>query len=435
MTKEHSMLSPLRIGIAGLGTVGCGTLIVLQRNAELLAARTGRRLDVVAVSMRDMAKPREGDLAGIRVTPDALSLATAGDIDVVVELIGGAEGIARTLVESALAHGKHVVTANKALIARHGAALAACAEAQQVTLAFEAAVAGGIPILAGLRQGLAANRITQVAGILNGTCNYILTTMQQSRRDFAEVLAEAQALGYAEADPAADIDGHDTAHKLAILASLAFGTSPALDAVACAGIRAVTLADIDAAEGFGYRIKLLGLASFGAQGLRQSVQPCLVPLTAPLAAVHGSFNAVEVEADAAGRVVFEGRGAGAAPTASAVISDLMAIARGEHSSPFGIPHARLATPSIAPSADQTGRYYLRLTLRDAPGALADITRVFAQEQVSVHSITQRTLASDASAQVIVITHATTHAAITHARDAIHALAVNLADPLVLPIKG
>jgi homoserine dehydrogenase len=428
------MTKSLNIGIAGLGTVGAGTLKLLRENAALIAARCGRSIEVVAVSMRDAAKKREVSLDGLRVERDALALSSASDIDVVVELIGGHEGVARQLVETAIANGKHVVTANKALIAHHGKMLAAQAETAKVMLAFEAAVAGGIPIIAALRGGLAANRIAKVAGILNGTCNYILTRMEHDKLDLDVVMQEASKLGYLEADPSLDIDGIDAAHKLSILAALAFGVAPDLAHVHSDGIRTVSLRDIEYAAEFGYRIKLLGIASMEDGKLLQRVHPCLVPLDAPLAAVDGAFNAVEVTGDAVGRVVFEGRGAGAGPTASAVVSDLMAIARGDRYAPFNVSAGALMEAKAAPFSAHRGSYYMRLSMKDQPGVLADFTRVFAAQQISVHSITQRAVLSDHTAQIIVITYDTSEEAVSKAAAAIAALSSSLAAPVVLRIE-
>lgn len=429
------MTPPLRIAIAGLGTVGAGTLSILQQNAAVIAARTGRSISVVAVSIRDPKKQRDAKLDSIRIEADARALARATDVDVVVETIGGSEGIAREVVEAALANKKHVVTANKALIAHHGLNLAKIAEANGVVLAFEAAVAGGIPIIGALRSGLSANKILRVAGILNGTCNYILTVMQNDKRDFAEVLAEAQKLGYAEADPSFDIDGTDTAHKLAILASLAFGTAPDLAAMHCEGIRRISLADIDYAASFGYRIKLLGIATMEDGKLLQRVHPCLVPIASPLGVIEGPFNAVQVEGDAVGRVVFEGRGAGALPTGSAIVADIMAIARGDSYPAFTVSSKNLTHVPQAPLDAHAGCYYLRLSLKDEPGVLAEFTRAFAAERISVHSITQRAVAADSSAQVIVITHETNEAAIVRVSAAIANLPVSVAAPVVLRIEN
>ncbi|MFM9890969.1 MAG: homoserine dehydrogenase, partial [Rickettsiales bacterium] len=386
------------------------------------------------VSMRDVSKAREVNLNGIRMEPDARALAVAPDIDVVVEAIGGHEGIAHEVISAALKNGKHVVTANKALIAHHGLKLAQLAEENNVVLAFEAAVAGGIPILGAMRTGLAANRITRVAGILNGTCNYILTTMQREGRDFAEVLAEAQRLGYAESDPSFDIDGVDTGHKVAILASLAFGTAPDFASVHHEGIRRISLVDIEYAQSFGYRIKLLGIATLEDGKLLQRVHPCLVPLASPLGVIDGPFNAVQVEGDAVGRVVFEGRGAGGGPTGSAIVADLIAIARGDTFPPFTVSCAALAHADAASLDAHRGCYYLRLSLKDEPGVLAEFTRAFAAEEVSVASITQRAIAADASAQVIVLTHETTEAAAMRASARIGKLGVSVAAPVVLRIE-
>lgn len=429
------MSTPLRIAIAGLGTVGAGTLKILQENAAMIAARAGRPVVVTAVSMRDASKKRDAKLDGIRIEADARVLATAGDVDVVLEMIGGHEGIAREVVETALANKKHVITANKALLAHHGLALAALAEKNNVVLAFEAAVAGGIPIIGALRSGLAANNILRIAGILNGTCNYILTTMEREKRDFAKVLADAQALGYAEADPSFDVDGIDTAHKVAILASLAFGTQPNFSAIHIEGIRRVSLADIEYAASFGYRIKLLGIATMEHGKLLQRVNPCLVPIASPLGVIDGPFNAVEVMGDAVGRVVFEGRGAGGGPTGSAVVADIIAIARGDTFPAFTVASEKL-TPATAASLDaHEGCYYLRLSLKDEPGVLAEFTRAFAAEKVSVHSITQRAIAADSSAQIIVITHATNEAAVARAAAAIAKLPISVAAPVMLRIEN
>lgn len=428
-------MSALRIGIAGLGTVGAGTLLLLQKNAAAIAARTGRSISVTAVSMRDPSKRRDADLKGIRVESDARILATAKDVDIVVELIGGDEGIARDVVTTALQNKKHVVTANKALIAKHGSALAKLAEENNVVLAFEAAVAGGIPIIGALRSGLAANTITRIAGILNGTCNYILTTMQKEQRDFAEVLTDAQKLGYAEADPSFDVDGIDTAHKVAILASLAFGTTPDFSAIHVEGIRRISIADIDYAASFGYRIKLLGIATMENGKLLQRVHPCLVPASSPLGVIDGPFNAVQVEGDAVGRVVFEGRGAGGGPTGSAVVADLMAIARGDTFPAFTVTAKNLLQATPAPLEAHQGCYYLRLSLKDEPGVLAEFTRAFAAESISVHSITQRAIAADSSAQVIVITHETNEAAVARAAATIAKLPISVAAPVVLRIES
>src|ERR671938_1330896 len=313
------MAEALRVGIAGLGTVGGGTLRLLRDNADLLEARTGRRVAVTAVSARDRERRRDLDLDGLRWHADPRGLAEDPEVDLVCELIGGSEGAALELTRAALCRGRSVVTANKAMLAHHGAELADLAEESGAVLAFEAAVAGGIPIVEALREGLAANRIERVVGILNGTCNYILTQMRETGRDFAIVLAEAQDLGYAEADPSFDVDGVDAAHKLALLASLAFGGRPRFDAVHVEGIRHVSAEDIAFAGELGFRIKLLGVARTTPQGLEQRLHPCMVPAEAPIARVEGVFNGVLVEGDRVGQVRFEGRGEGAGPAASEVV--------------------------------------------------------------------------------------------------------------------
>lgn len=428
------MSKPLRIGIAGLGTVGAGTVNLLRENAATIEARAGTKLQIVAVSMRDPKKKRPVKLDGIRVVKDALELADAKDIDIIVEVIGGDKGVAKNLIERAIKNGKHVVTANKALIAHHGQKLAEAAEAKGVVLAFEAAVAGGIPIIAALRSGLAANKITRIAGILNGTCNYILTTMTRDKRDFKDVLADAQKLGYAEADPSFDVDGIDAAHKTSILAALAFGTQPNFKDVHIEGIRRITLRDIEYAASFGYTIKLLGISTMEGGKLLQRVHPCLVANGSPLAVIDGSFNAVQVEGNAVGRVVFEGRGAGAGPTASAVVADLIAIARGDRYAPFNVKAKQLKKASAGSLDAHSGCYYLRLSLKDEPGVLAEFTRAFAAQKISVHSITQRAVIADHSAQVIVITHETNEAAVKRAANAIAKLPVSVEPPVVLRIE-
>lgn len=428
------MSKTLRIGIAGLGTVGAGTVQLLRDNASTIEARAGVKLQVVAVSMRNPKKKRTVKLDGIKIVKDAIDLADDKNIDIIVEVIGGDKGVAKDLIERSIKNGKHVVTANKALIAHHGQKLAEAAEANGVVLAFEAAVAGGIPIIAALRSGLAANKLTRIAGILNGTCNYILTTMTRDKRDFKEVLADAQKLGYAEADPSFDVDGIDAAHKTSILAALAFGTQPNFKDVHIEGIRRITLRDIEYAASFGYTVKLLGIATLEGGKLLQRVHPCLVAKDSPLAAVDGSFNAVQVEGNAVGRVVFEGRGAGAGPTASAVVADLIAIARGDRYAPFNVKAKQLKKAAPGSLDAHKGCYYLRLSLKDEPGVLAEFTRAFAAQKISVHSITQRAVIADHSAQVIVITHDTTEAAVKRAANAIAKLPVSVEPPVVLRIE-
>lgn len=408
------MAQPLRIGIAGLGTVGAGVARLIAANGELLARRTGRQLAVAAVSARDRTRDRGLDLGGIRWHDDPRGLAEDPEVDVVCELIGGSEGAAPDLCRAALARGKAVVTANKAMLALHGAELAMLAERSGVPLAFEAAVAGGIPIVKSLREGLAANRVRRVYGILNGTCNYILTTMRETGRDFASVLAEAQALGYAEADPGFDVDGIDAAHKLALLATLAFGGRPRFDAIHIEGIRHVSALDISFAAELGYRIKLLGLARMTPHGLEQRLHPCMVPVPAPIAAVEGVFNGVVVDGDFVGNVVHEGRGAGAGPTASAVLADLVDIARGSRVPTFGVPAAALSDHPIAPMAAHVGSYYIRLLVTDRPGVLADVSAVLRDHDVSIEALIQRGRNPDQPVPIVLTTHEAVEAQMTGA---------------------
>jgi len=425
---------PLKVAVAGLGTVGAGILQLLDRQAELLAQRAGRRIVVSAVSARDRRRDRGFDLSAVRWYEDAAAMAADPAIDVVVELIGGADGVARNVIETALGHGKHVVTANKALMAHHGTRLAAQAEEKDVVLSFEASVAGGIPIIKGLREGLAGNRLQRVYGILNGTSNYILTTMRETAHEFAEVLSEAQKLGYAEADPSFDIDGIDAAHKLAILASVGFGRPVDLDGVYAEGIRHVSRLDIDFAEELGYRIKLLGIARLTEEGLEQRVHPCMVPRATPIAAVEGVYNAVVAEGDFVGRVVMEGRGAGASPTASAVAADLVDIAAGRRVAPFGIPTADLrAIPGI-PIERHHSAYYIRLMVVDQPGVIADVAAALRDEQVSMESMIQRGRAPGEAVPVVMTTHITVEAAMRRALKRIEALDTVLEPPRMIRIE-
>ena len=398
------MTEPLRIALAGLGTVGGGVIRLLDANRELIARRAGRPIEVVAVSARDRSKDRGVDLSRFRWVDDTGALATINGVDVVVELIGGSDGPALTLARHSIDAGRAFVTGNKAMIAHHGLELAEAAEAKGVALKYEAAVAGGIPVIKGLREGAAANELAHVYGILNGTCNYILTTMEAEGRDFAEVLAEAQALGYAEADPSFDIDGVDAAHKLSILASLAFGTRLDFDAVAISGIRHVLAADIAEAAALGFRVRLLGHAEMLGDALFQRVHPHLVPVSHPLAHVSGSLNAVVAEGNFVGRLLFEGRGAGDGPTASAVVADLIDIARGEFGPAFAMPVASLAERPAADAGDRRGRAYLRFTVEDRVGVLAEIAAAMRDSNVSIESLIQRGAQEDGSVLVAIVTH-------------------------------
>ena len=427
------MSAPLRVGVAGLGTVGAGVVRLLRDNADVVAARAGRPIEVVAVAARDRGRDRGIDTAGLAWC-EAGELAARADVDVVAELIGGSDGPARALVEAALAAGKPVVTANKALLAVHGAALAAAAERAGVALAFEAAVAGGIPVIKALREGLAGNRIERVAGILNGTCNYILTTMREQGRDFADVLADAQALGYAEADPSFDVDGIDAAHKLAILAALAFNRPVDFGAVHVEGIRGVSALDIAFASDLGYRIKLLGIARRTADGIETRVHPCMVPQSAPIARVDEVFNAVVAEGDFCGRVMLEGRGAGAGPTASAVVADLIDIARGRAAPVWGAGQAALSHLPTVPMLAHVGCYYLRLMVVDRPGVIADVTAALRDAGVSLESMLQRGRAPGETVAVVLVTHETGEAAMRDALATIGALDSVLEAPAMIRIE-
>ncbi len=427
-------MTMMRVGVAGLGTVGAGVLRLLRDNADLVAARAGRAVEVTAVSARNRAADRGVDLSGVAWHADAVALAHDPDVDVVVELIGGSEGPARALAEAALAAGKPLVTANKALLAVHGAELAAAAEAAGVALGYEAAVAGGIPIIKALREGLAGNRISRVAGILNGTCNYILTVMREEKRDFHDVLADAQALGYAEADPSFDIDGIDAAHKLAILAALAFGRPVDFAAVHVEGIRRVSALDISFAEELGYRIKLLGIARETGAGVEVRVHPAMVPKTALLASVDGVYNAVLAEGDFAGTMFLQGRGAGAGPTASAVVADLIDIARGSNIPVWGAVSDALSASASVPISGHAGAYFLRLMVVDQPGVLADVTAILRDHGVSLESMLQHGRKPDEAVPIVLVTHETTEAAIAGAIARIAELTAVLESPALIRIE-
>ena len=421
------MAEPLRVGIAGLGTVGASVIRLLERQGAALAARSGRAVKVTAVSARDKARDRGVDVSKMVWFDDPVALAKSSVIDLFVELIGGDEGPARASIEAALSAGKSVVTANKALLAKHGMALAKMAEDKRVALAFEASVAGGIPIVKTLREGLAGNAISRVYGILNGTCNYILSRMELEGLSFEECLKDAQRLGYAEADPTFDIGGFDTAHKLAILTSLAFGTAVDAEAVHVEGIQSITLADLKAAEELGYRIKLLGVAQRTDKGIEQRVHPTMVPKSSSIAEVMGVTNAVTIDADAVKELTLVGPGAGGMATASAVVADIADIAKGIRSAPFGLPSSALEKAARIPVQRHEGGYYIRLTVHDRPGAAAAIATRMAERQISLESIMQRkpvpkrgaaASASTEAVPVVLITYATSESTIREALEAV-----------------
>ena len=418
------MAEILRVGIAGVGTVGASVVRLLAQQDEALRARTGRRIVVTAMSARDKAKDRGFDASAIKFFDDPVALAASDDIDLFVELIGGDEGPARVSVETALKAGKGVVTANKALLAKHGLALAALAEDKRAALAYEASVAGGIPIVKTLREGLAGNSIERVYGILNGTCNYILSKMETEEMPFDVCLKEAQRLGYAEADPTFDIGGFDTAHKLAILACLAFGTEIDAEAISVEGIEHVTLADLKAADELGYRIKLLGVAQRTPHGVEQRVHPTMVRKTTSIAQVMGVTNAVTIDADAVHELTLVGPGAGGNATASAVVADIADIARGVRSRPLGLPRAALTKVKRVEMQRHEGGYYIRLAVFDKSGAFAGIATRMAERGISLESIVQRGRAggggdkTGAPVPVVLITYATTEKLVREALDAI-----------------
>lgn len=437
------MAEPLRIALAGLGTVGAGVIRLIEANAPLIARRAGRRIEIVAVSARDRGKDRGVDIARYDWEDDMAAMATRDDVDVVVELVGGSDGPALTLARAAIANRKALVTANKAMVAHHGIGLAREAEAAGLPFKFEAAVAGGIPVIKGLREGAAANAIERVYGILNGTCNYILSTMEDTGADFAEILAEAQAKGYAEADPGFDIDGIDAAHKLAILAAIAFGTELSFDHIATCGIRGILAADIEQADALGYVIRLIGIAEpepgeDGKARLFQRVHPYLVARDHPLAHVDGATNAVVAEGNFSGRLLFQGAGAGDGPTASAVVADIIDIARdlgrgGEIAAPFSIPVAELDPALPAESGDRVGKAYLRFTVADRPGVLAELTAAMRDADVSIESLIQKGEASDGSVLVAMVTHEGREACVTRALELLADSPSLTAPPLVMHI--
>jgi homoserine dehydrogenase len=431
---------PLKVGVAGLGTVGAVLVAQVTRQREQLTARCGRPIEIVAVCARSRTKNRDVDLKKMKWFSDPVALARSSDIDLLVELIGGAGDPAKSAVEAALSAGKSVVTANKALLAKHGVKLAALAEKHNVAFNFEAAVGAAIPIVKTLREGLAGNRIDRIYGILNGTCNYILTKMEQDRLSFSACLKEAQRLGYAEADPAFDIEGHDTAQKLAILASLAFGTKVDQSAIYVEGISSIAPADLSAADELGYRVKLLGVAVKTPQGIEQRVHPTMVRKDSSIAQVMDVTNAVTIDAQGINPLTLVGPGAGGAATASAVLSDIADVARGVRIAPFGRPTANLASVRKAPMQRHEGGYYIRLQARDKPGTAATIATRLAQQEISLESIVQRHDKRDASevkagsVPVILITYATSEDAVRKALAAVGRDKVISGTPQVIRIE-
>jgi homoserine dehydrogenase len=439
------MVAPLKAGVAGLGTVGAAVVRLIAQQRDLIDARCGRSIEIVAVTARSPEKER--DLGGVRPrwVADPVALAADDETDVFVELMGGEGDPAKCAIETALSAGKAVVTANKALLARHGVALAALAEKQGVALNFEAAVGGAIPIVRTLREGFSVNPLARVYGILNGTCNYILTRMEQEKLSFAECLKDAQRLGYAEADPTFDVEGFDTAQKLAIMASLAFGIRVNADAVYVEGISSITPEDLEAADALGYRVKLLGVAVRTAEGIEQRVHPTMVPKESAIAQVMGVTNAASLDADGIAPITLVGPGAGGAATAASVVADLGDIASGLRTATFGRPAGLLIECRQAPMQRHEGGYYIRLAAVDRPGTFAAIARHLADENISLESIMQRhpggrphggddPKSPAKPAPVILITYATTEDAVRRALNAIKDDGVIAGQPQVIRIE-
>jgi homoserine dehydrogenase len=425
------MTDTLRLGIAGLGTVGVGVIKIIQQHTELLEARSGCKIVISAISARSKNKDRGIDLSSYAWEDNSVDLAARDDVDVFLELIGGDSGPAKAAVEAAITAGKHVVTANKAMLAIHGQDLALAAESADVNLRFEAAVAGGIPIIKSLTESLAANEITRVMGVMNGTCNYILTRMESAKLPYETVFEEANQLGYLEADPNLDVGGIDAAHKLVLLSSIAFGTQVNFAGAELEGIGQITIEDIDHARDMGFRIKLLGLARMTDAGLEQSMRPSLVPATSPLAQLEGGTNMVVVEGDAVGQIVLRGAGAGEGPTASAVMGDVMDIARGIKIPVFGQPASSLKSVKAARASNKAA-FCLRLNLVDTPGVMAQISTELANAGVSIDRMRQFSH-NDTSAPVMIVTHPTKRSDVEAAFNAIAQLNVTTQTPLMLSI--
>jgi homoserine dehydrogenase len=437
------MVAPLKVGIAGLGTVGADVVRLIEQQGHRLSVRCGRGVRVVAVTARSKAKKRGVDLRGVRWAKNPMALAADAGIDCFVELMGGSGEPALSAIETALKSGKSVVTANKALIARHGLRLAKLAEKYGGALNFEAAIGGAIPVVKTLREGLAGTDVTRIYGILNGTCNYILTRMEQEGLSFAECLKDAQRLGYAEANPTFDVDGHDTAQKLAILASLAFGTKIAQSAVYVEGISSIAPEDLRAAEQLGFRVKLLGVAVRTAKGIEQRVHPTMVPKSSSIAQVMGVTNAVTIDGDGLPPITLVGPGAGGAATASAVVADIADIARGIRARPFGRPLGRLRSIKKAPMERHEGGYYIRLMARDLAGTAATIATRLAEQKISIESIVQRhpdgvdvtaVKGKGSPVPVILITYATSEDAVHRALRAVQRDKVISGRPQVIRIE-
>ena len=429
------MARTINIAIAGLGTVGAETYRIITEESDFLKARSSANFNVVAVSAKSRDKKRDVDLTGTEWITDCRDIADINNIDVVIELVGGSEGVAKELVEKSITNGKSVITANKALVATHGNNIGKLVAKHDVMFGYEAAVAGGIPIIKTIREGLASNRIGKIYGILNGTCNYILSVMRETGQEFEDILADAQRLGYAEADPSFDVDGVDAAHKLAILSAIAFQTPINFNSVHVEGIRLISPIDIDFATELGYRIKLLGIGELLGNGLQQRVRPCLVPVNVPIAQVEDVFNAVAAEAEGLGTSLSYGRGAGAGPTSSAVLSDLLDFANNRRTSFLGTADSELVARPVQELQKLSGSYYLRLQVYDRPGVLADLTAVFRDNGVSVEALLQRGRNPDGTVPVVLTTHETSEEAIQKSVAEFEKLENVVEKPCILPIEN
>lgn len=426
------MTKPLRLGIAGLGTVGVGVIKIIQEKLSTLEARTGKKIIISAVTARSKTKQRGINLTPYQWEKDPVSLAKRDDVDIFIELIGGHDGVAKEAVEVAIRQGKDVVTANKALLAHHGHQLALKAEENGSILRFEAAVAGGIPVIKSLTEGLAGNSINRIMGVMNGTCNYILTRMESSGLSYEEVFSEANNLGYLEADPNLDIGGIDAAHKLSILSSIAFGTEVNFNGVELDGIDKITINDIHQAADMGFRIKLLGVSQMTSSGLEQRMSPCLVPAASPLGQLEGGTNMIVIDGDQVGQIVLRGAGAGEGPTASAVISDVADIARGIRLATFGQP-AKTLKKVLSSKSQTPAPYYLRMLLHDEPGALAKITKILSEFNVSIDRMRQYGH-SDENAPVLIVTHEIKHEDLMQAIQEMPDTKVLKAQPVAIRIE-
>ena len=429
------MARTINIAIAGLGTVGAETYRIITEESDFLKARSSANFNVVAVSAKSKDKKRDVDLTGVEWIADCRDIADIDNIDVVIELVGGSEGVAKDLVEKAITNGKSVITANKALVATHGNNIGELVAKHDVMFGYEAAVAGGIPIIKTIREGLASNRLSKIYGILNGTCNYILSVMRETGQEFEDILADAQRLGYAEADPSFDVDGVDAAHKLAILSAIAFQTPINFSGVYVEGIRLISPIDIDFATELGYRIKLLGIGELLGNGLQQRVRPCLVPVNIPIAQVEDVFNAVAAEAEGLGTSLSYGRGAGAGPTSSAVLSDLLDFANNRRTSFLGTADSELVARPVQELQKLSGSYYLRLQVYDRSGVLADLTAVFRDKGVSVEALLQRGRNPDGTVPVVLTTHETSEEAIQKSVAEFEKLENVVEKPCILPIEN